>query len=205
MKQIVPYSKNIIFNNKISEITSISLEHTFNSDEDEIYGDFIVSGEYKSHELSVNKESFNYKLPFNVDITENIIKESLKMDIVDFAYDILKDNTLKVDIDFSIEAEEKESISEDTTEVLPFIEPEVDRDEIVDIMPLEESSKSVVIEQTSTKEDSYITYKVYIVRELDTFESIALKYNVSDSFIKEYNKVDSLSYGDKLLIPIYGD
>lgn len=205
MKQIVPYSKNIIFNNKISEITSISLEHTFNSDEDEIYGDFIVSGEYKSHELSVNKESFNYKLPFNVDITENIIKESLKMDIVDFAYDILKDNTLKVDIDFSIEAKEKESISEDTTEVLPFIEPEVDRDEIVDIMPLEESSKSVVIEQTSTKEDSYITYKVYIVRELDTFESIALKYNVSDSFIKEYNKVDSLSYGDKLLIPIYGD
>lgn len=205
MKQIVPYSKNIIFNNKISEITSISLEHTFNSDEDEIYGDFIVSGEYKSHELSVNKESFNYKLPFNVDITENIIKESLKMDIVDFAYDILKDNTLKVDIDFSIEAKEKESISEDTTEVLPFIEPEVDRDEIVDIMPLEESSKSVVIEQTSTKEDSYITYKVHIVRELDTFESIALKYNVSDSFIKEYNKVDSLSYGDKLLIPIYGD
>ena len=58
MKQVVPFKKDIIFKSKIAEITSISLEHTLNLDDDTISGDFIVSGDYKMTEASVNKEDF---------------------------------------------------------------------------------------------------------------------------------------------------
>ena len=46
MNCIIPYTKEIPFNSKIKEITSISLEHEMNINEGEILGNFIVSGEY---------------------------------------------------------------------------------------------------------------------------------------------------------------
>ena len=71
MNCIIPYTKEIPFNSKIKEITSISLEHEMSINEGEILGNFIISGEYKAHELSVNKESFEHVLPFSIDLTEN--------------------------------------------------------------------------------------------------------------------------------------
>ena len=44
MKKIVPFTKDIKFNTKIYEITSISLEENYNCTEDTIDGEFIVSG-----------------------------------------------------------------------------------------------------------------------------------------------------------------
>ena len=49
--------------------------------------------------------------------------------------------------------------------------------------------------------DNYYTYKVYIVREGDTIESICNKYNVDISNIKEYNNIENINIGDKIIIP----
>ena len=58
MKQIIPFKKDILFKTKLSDIISISLEHKTNINKKDIYVEFIISGEYKMTESSVNKEIF---------------------------------------------------------------------------------------------------------------------------------------------------
>ena len=113
MKSIVPYTKEIAFDSKIAEICSISLEHELDCGETSIEGNFIVSGEFRSHEVSINKEAFLYKLPFSVDVTDKIVKESVDFEITDFTYEILGDNLLKVNIEFMVTADEIEEIKEE--------------------------------------------------------------------------------------------
>ena len=104
MKKIIPFSKNIKFNTRIFEITSISLENTLSIDEKgEIDGEFIVSGEYKMNDTSINTEPFIYGLPFNITLDEYYDTDKLKIDIDDFKYEIINEEMLKVDIDVLIE------------------------------------------------------------------------------------------------------
>ena len=99
---IVPYEKEIVFNTKIKEICSISLEYEANVLDEELSGDFILIGDYKIHELSVNKEPFKYRIPFSIELSDNIIRDSIKHDINNFTYEIIDDDTLKVNIEFNI-------------------------------------------------------------------------------------------------------
>ena len=105
MKMNIPYEKEIIFNTKIADITSISLEYEANVLDEDIEGEFIISGDYKIHELSVNKEPFKYRIPFNVSLTDDIIRDSIKYDINNFTYEVIDDDTLKVNIEFGIDYE----------------------------------------------------------------------------------------------------
>lgn len=106
MKSIIPYTKTISFGSKIAEITSMSLEYELEKSQEEIHGNFIISGEYRSHEVSVNREPFLHKLPFSIEITDHIDLDSLNFEITDFSYDIVNDDSVEVDIEFAIEAEE---------------------------------------------------------------------------------------------------
>ena len=106
VKSIVPYKKEISFGSKIAEITSMSLEHEIDLTPEEVHGNFIISGDYKSHEVSVNREPFLYKLPFSMDITDHVDLDTFQFEITDFSYDVLNDDTVEVDIEFAISAEE---------------------------------------------------------------------------------------------------
>lgn len=195
MKTIVPYSKEIKFETKISEIISMSLEHELNIKDEEILGDFVISGEYKVHEISVNKEKFLYRLPFSVDLTENILKDSLEFNIEDFYYDLIGDDILKVNIEFSVKAEEKEILL-DEEEVSPIIIPEIE-----EIKEADRVEPNEVMDSIKNDEDTYITYHVHIIRENETIETICTMYNTDVETIKQYNATDNLSLGDKLIIP----
>ena len=105
MRESIPCEEEIVFNTKIAEITSISLEYEANVLDEDIEGDFIVSGDYKIHELSVNKEPFKYRIPFSVSLTDDIIRDSIKYDINNFTYEIVDDDTLRVNISFGIDYE----------------------------------------------------------------------------------------------------
>lgn len=105
MKMNIPYEKEIVFNTKIAEITSISLEHEANVLNDCIEGEFIVSGDYKIHELSVNKEPFKYRIPFSVELADNMIRDTINYDISNFTYDVIDGDTLKVNIELCISYE----------------------------------------------------------------------------------------------------
>jgi len=115
MKMNIPYEKEIVFNTKIAEITSISLEYEANIFDEDIQGDFIVSGDYKIHELSVNKEPFKYRIPFSIELTDNIIRDSIHYDIHNFTYEVIDEDTLKVNIDLLLNYEE---VSKDTKDSL---------------------------------------------------------------------------------------
>ena len=105
MKKTINYKKDLAFDDTVSSITSISLECNFSEDDERVDGSFLIEGTYKSHELSLNKKSFKYDLPFREEIA-NLVKESSKVEIEDFTYE-LEDNTLKINIDYEITYEEE--------------------------------------------------------------------------------------------------
>ena len=70
MKKIIPFKKEIIFNDNLSEITSISLEHNLKSENNEIVGNFYITGEYKVTRSSQDTLKFDYDLPFEIDLDE---------------------------------------------------------------------------------------------------------------------------------------
>ena len=211
MKTIVPFTKEINLESKVAEITSISLEHETEINDGSLTGDFIISGNYKAHEISVNKEPFEFRLPFIVDLGNKIERESVNFDILDFTYDLKDSNTLKVDIEFSVEAEDvpeiiEEEISADDEirleeEITEFIEKEEPIEDIVEERKIDEISQDTILNTLSTEEETYKTYHIHIVKENETLESICTIYNVDTDYLKEYNNLDEITIGDKLLVP----
>ena len=51
------------------------------------------------------------------------------------------------------------------------------------------------------KEEKYVTYRVYKVEESDTLDSILTKYNVTKEMLADYNNIENITPGDKLIIP----
>ena len=208
MQEIIPYEKDIKFDTKISEITSISLEHEEDLKSDDIEGLFIVSGDYKVHPISVNKEEFKYKIPFNIELSDSINRESIKLDINDFTYDIKDDDTLsiKVELIFNYELKEEQLEEELDREIEELISKpeEVQEAKVEELEPTEEKREVETIEENkeAIQENTYVTYHVYMVTQEDNIESICLKYNIDINTLKEYNDFKELNVGDKLLIPI---
>ena len=50
-------------------------------------------------------------------------------------------------------------------------------------------------------EETYSTYSVYILREDDNLEEVIAKYNTNREVLSEYNDLDNLKVGSKLIIP----
>ena len=64
MKQVIPFIKEIEFDNNIGSIVSISLEHEAFTDNNEVNGNFFVYGEYKQKQDSSEIFEFKEKIPF---------------------------------------------------------------------------------------------------------------------------------------------
>ena len=97
MKKIVPFTKDIKFNTKIYEITSISLEHNLTIEENNLVsGEFIISGEYKITDSSINSEPFIYGLPFDITLDTKYDMDRIKIDIDDFKFEIVNEEILRV-------------------------------------------------------------------------------------------------------------
>lgn len=211
MNLIIPFTKDIKFTSNISEITSISLEHEFTVNNDEILGNFIVSGDYKTHELSVNKEHFEHVLPFRVDISSRIDCETVDLAIQDFTYEIKDNDTLKIDIEYTINAlelkeeEPKEELFErvEDTESLEDILDEIS-DENIDTQEtrnVSEEDKKTILESINEQDESFVTYHIHIMQENDTIDTICTKYNTTSNVLNEYNDLSTVAIGDKLIIP----
>ncbi len=227
MNCIIPFTKEIKFKTNIAEILSISLEHEYTLNDDELLGNFIITGDYKSHEVSVNREAFEYVLPFSVNLTNPLEEDSLDFAIEDFTYDVVDNNTLKVNIEYSVKGEERKTTEEVFEEVSeeenneanaileerienPILENEEVQDEERDIEIEEEkeevkenitNEENVILDTLTTEDNSFVTYHIHIMKENDTIESICTKYNVSNSLLENYNDLKNINMGDKILIP----
>ena len=231
MNLIIPFTKDIKFNSNISEIVSISLEHDYTVNDGEILGNFIVSGDYKSHEVSVNKEHFEYVLPFSVELTTRIDRDSVDFSIEDFTYEIKNNDTLEVRIEYSVNAlEEKEGVKEEIEEEPLFERVEEDvtledmldkinediRDdeeaeetdkedtmetEVIEQRDVTEDDKKTIIDSINDADDAFVTYHIHIMKETDTIDSVCTKYNTTSNILSEYNDLSTVAIGDKLIIP----
>ena len=326
MKKIIPFNNVLEFNTDVKEITAISLEHEIKEYPDMISGTFYISGEYKITEGLLEKEKFNFELPFDIALTNNYRENTLLVDIDDFRYDLISDKKLKVNIDLYIDGETIELPEERNiyNEELPFNELQTDQlnlldkneitDKLIDLISKsdkenrekqevliqekiepeqthieekkyednmketeiskikeniqtnnqnneikqekhdyqeketfneedEENNNEEIInperidllkdmltndkENTMTEEknkninnntntnetinnniftpnqdeEKYVTYRVYKVTETDTIDTIITKYNVTKELLSDYNNIENIIPGDKLIIP----
>ena len=221
--------KDIVFEKKLYEITSISLEHEIKIEDNTLNGNFIVTGDFKSHEVSVNKEAFSYVLPFAIDLNEDIDAETVEFMIEDFTYQVVENNTLRVNIDFNVIASKKEieeekveeEIFRDATELFQE-EAAEEKEEEIDIeekkeedvrVPVtlpanelivenqEKVSEETIINSISGSDDEYATYHIHLVSDGESVETICTMYNSNLNILADYNDLNNLASGDKLIIP----
>ena len=210
MKETIEFKKDIIFKTTIQEMTELDVTHEYKVLDDVIEGEFHVSGEYKMTEASVKHEEFLYNIPFAIALSERIKKESVNLVMDDYTYEIDKDILhlkMKLEMQYEeveIESETKEEEITSIDEMLDGVEEE--QEVISEQQDVEKEEVKEQIEEFSKKfnmPDNYITYKIHIMKSDETIDSIAMKYNVRIDDIKEYNKEEVYSIGDKIVIPYF--
>ena len=231
MKQIIPFKKELPFKTKVSEITSISLERELEVLDDGIVsGVFHITGDYKMNEGSINREKYSFDLPFDITLDPRYDINTVNADIEDFYYDVINEDTLKVNIDLFIEAEylpeepkvvEEVDVIEEETDDMTTNEEErediVEEDIIEEEIPQMEEVKVTEVNDAQDRDDTvdigkdlfsnldntetYTTYYVYIVKDDDTVEKILTKYEITKEDFENYNDINNIKAGDKVIIP----
>lgn len=195
MKKVIPFKKDILFKTNISEIVSISLENDLKFSSNDVIGNLSISGQYKMNDTSINTEYFNYDLPVEINIDDKYNIDKAIIDIDDFYYEIINNNTLSVHIEILIDKLEEVLIipSEDIKEEI-IEEPVIIEERCI------EDEANTLFKYTDEKE-LYSTYRIYIVREGDTIDTIIGKYGIDRESLDMYNDLKELKIGDKLIIP----
>lgn len=215
MNLIIPFEKKVKFSGPVKEICSISLEHEITKNEGEILGNFLVSGTYKEYELSVNKQDFNFTLPFSVDISSRIDLSSIEFSIDNFTYNLDNDE-LDIKIDYVVEGTEmKEEVAFEKAPESPSIESLLDErkesqeETMEEKETKDEESERIdkekitnVVTSMMDTEDDFMTYHIHIVKKDETLEMICEHYHISLDEITKINNISTVEENDKLLIPL---
>lgn len=230
MNKIIPFSKDITFNEKIGEIESIALDDTLKfEDAYMIKGDLIVKGSYKNNDLI---KEFSYPLPVEIAVDTKYDTGKSSIGIDDFYYEIVNENILHVKIDLILDDlyyKEEEILPEnrkidfdlDIKKEDDLIKGDLDlekegKDSFNANVSLEKKGDEVLnatlnIEKNDQTEDlfkeidndekDYSIYRVYTVGNEDTLDTILNKYKISKEELEKYNDLDNIRAGMKLIIP----
>lgn len=218
MKKKLTFTKSMNFKTRIAEITNIEVDHDLKLNENlELKGNIIVSGKYKMTEASIIEEDFSFNLPSVIAIDTKYDTSNLEVSISDFNYEIVNEESLNINIDIELDGLEEirhEDIPipveiEEISEKLEYDEPLVKLDKEIKeekeedyTQPIEENKDfSTVLSDITDNEETFSTYHVYIVREGDTIDKILDKYKVSKEELADYNDLDNINLGTKLIIP----
>ena len=191
MKQIIPFKKDLPFKTKVSDITSISLERKIEIlDGGIVTGTFYITGDYKMNEGSINREKFSFDLPFDITLDPRYDVNSVKADIEDFYYDVINEDTLKVNIDLYIEAEYLPDTSLDNN---ILTEEDKSDNEMNDVQkedePVEEDRNIMMESKSDSKNDENIERE----KEEDTSEKIKNDDAIMNDSDIERNDVDDFA------------
>lgn len=225
MKKIIPFSKEILFKTKIEEITSIALDNTLKLDSNIVSGEFIINGTYKMIENAEVDEIFHYEIPVDITIDNKYDTSNCIISIDDFSYEIINEEYLKVNIsvmlddldlkvdpietieievgDREIGLEEKEvdsKVIDNSIENSTINNIQVDVDSKVEFNPKEKSLEEELLKNVNDNPE-YSIYRVYTMKEEDTIEKILEQYGISREILADYNDLDNLIVGSKIIIP----
>lgn len=162
----------------------------------------------KDFNYTIEKDVLHLKMALSMDyqemvveVEENVIEESnVEEENLEDEENIENDeilDTLEEVIDNM--PEEMEKIEENVFHNELMIDDIKEEINMEDKIEAENSIKGIISEMTG--EESYYKYKVYIMREEDTIESVAIKYNVTLDDLREYNSLENINVGDKIVIP----
>ena len=157
---------------------------------------------------SIEATSIEIDIEYIVEGEENIIEDFDDLEEFDR---FLSEHEVDV-INLNDEDEEKEERKAEQEELVEEViecieEPKLDTLEEEECLEMEERKidnvniENAIIENISKKEDSYITYHVYVCDETDTLESIKSKYNITEETLRDYNDTLEITCGLKLIIP----
>lgn len=215
MKKKIEIKKKIDFASMIGEICAISLDQQLKFIDDEnVEGNLLLTGRYKSSVASQIEEDFSYEIPVHISLTEKVDSNTGNVSITDFYYDIQDSNSILCHIEMEVEGEEileerecdGDPISEKEIEI-PHIDT-VEKEEIETKIETEERVENHTTEENEcffnldSSKETYGTFIVYIVRQNETVNSIIEKYDTTLEEIEKYNDLKDLSIGSKIIIPI---
>lgn len=118
--------------------------------------------------------------------------ENHEVELVDFKDDIKEEEKPIIEENVEVCEQEKEEAKEEEKEKQEKQEKTEDREVKVD---------TEIMDTLTGGENTYITYHIHVCDESDTLEYIANKYKISIDIIKDYNSIDNISVGMKLIIP----
>ena len=191
MSEAFVVERDFLFKDSIFEITIISVEHDEDINGSNLEGDFIISGDYRLHEISINKEDFSFKLPFTHEIRSNVNLDTVNLEITDFTYELNNNDELHVHIEYIVSGEQSliefadekdldEFLNKTDAEVVDLTEDEprfkeVSKEEILNI-PAEDSKKE-------EKEESKKEIKEDKPSEIST-NNIIGSINADETYVK---------------------
>lgn len=127
--------------------------------------------------------------------------------------DILKEETVRSKVDALIEAidevkmeEVRDTSSSEVVATVAAVESDSSLTDSV-VEPVSKESVAVadklssIFPDTMNHGETYMTYKVYIVRENDSLETVMQQYSVTKEELEAYNQLQEINIGDKLIIP----
>lgn len=171
MKQIIPFKKELLFKTKVSEITSISLEHTLTLKEDDlISGEFHVSGDYKMTEGSINREKFQFQLPFDIALDSRYNMSSIIIDIDNFYYEIINNESLQVNIDVYVEGEKLKEETPKIEETIPIIEESLKEEKNDEVLSIPKKEASIYSDYNTIEERNSIPMPELVMPTQEEFE-----------------------------------
>ncbi len=123
--------------------------------------------------------------------------ENHEVELVDFKDDIKDDikeekPIIEKNVEVCEQEKEEEKEEQEKEEKKEKQEKNEDREVKVD---------TEIMDTLTGGENTYITYHIHVCDESDTLEYIANKYKISIDVIKDYNSIDNISVGMKLIIP----
>ena len=197
MKQIIPFKKELLFKTKISEITSISLENTLSLKENDLVsGEFHISGDYKMTEASINREKFYFTLPFEITLDSDYDPNTINIDIYNFYYEVINDDSLQVNIDVYVDGEKMETKKEENQELIDS-QVEIEKTIIDEIPEIKEVEK---IKETENLDRSV---EEIIMKEKPSLENIPSNNSLQEE--RKKDKISDIKNMDNLNIAESGD
>ena len=171
----------------------------------------------------VNKDTINIEIEdFTYEIQKDVLKVDIKLELTCEEEEDIKEETIETldfnndkedfeDNDFMKEYFENDNNINNEDNIVDELNNNINVNENMTKMEVEVNENKTDVDLNENinnitnniinNENKYYTYKIYIVRDGDTIESICNKYNVTLNDLKDYNNVNNVNVGDKIIIP----
>jgi len=156
-------------------------------------------------DLEKEKVSSLEELMDEVEILEEVptFEENKKIDILEESEEkeVIRDRKEETD-----EREVPKEIKREEIKVEKEISKEIRQEEVSNEVSRDDAGMTFDAQldiMSSTTEETYLTYSVYLFREGDDIDSIITKYGITKDDLADYNDLSNIASGTKLVIPSF--